>query len=231
MAEAATARVGRLTRRPERPFGRHRIECEPVAARSTRRQAIGAWVDEGTIQLHVARARAGESEALGELFGEFRADVLRLCTRMLGPIDAEDATHETFHRAQSRLSGYDTAQPLGRWLRSIAAHHCIDRLRRRSLEKGIFETSPSEFDDFAAEPSTSALDDLVRSRRQSAVRAALDGLPDRVRAPLVLRYYAGLDYDAIGAELGLTRQQVASSLFQGKRLLRGRLRSEEESGR
>jgi len=186
-------------------------------------------VDEGTIRLQVERVRAGEDDALGELFREFRPDILRLCTRMLGPVDAEDATSETFQRAQRRFDRYDTTQPLGRWLRSIAAHDCIDRLRRRSLEKRLFEPFESEVDD-VSENSVSALDEIVQSRRRSAVRVALDGLPDRYRAPLVLRYFAELDYDAIGEELGLTRAQVANLLFRAKQLLRGLLRSEQESG-
>jgi RNA polymerase sigma-70 factor (ECF subfamily) len=225
MAYGATARIQPVTRWPERRLGRLRIEYEAAAATPTRCLTIGARVDEGTIRLHVERVRAGESEALEELFREFRPDILRLCTRMLGPVDAEDATSETFGRAQRRFDRYDTTQPLGRWLRSIAAHDCIDRLRRRSLEKRLFEPSPSEVDE-APEKSASALDELVQTRRQSAVRVALDSLPDRYRAPLVLRYFVELDYDAIGEELGLTRSQVASSLFRAKQLLRGLLRSE-----
>lgn len=229
MADGATALIQPVSRRSERRLGSHRIEYEAATATPKRRLTIGARVDEGTIRLQVERARAGESEALGELFHEFRPDVLRLCTRMLGPVDAEDAASETFHRAQRRLDHYDTTQPLGRWLRSIAAHDCIDRLRRRSLEKRLFEPSESEIDELA-EKSASALDELVQTRRQSAVRVALDSLPDRYRAPLVLRYFAELNYDAIGEELGLTRPQVASSLFRAKQLLRGLLRSEQESG-
>ena len=68
----------------------------------------------------------------------------------------------------------------------------------------------------------------VQSRRQTAVRAALDRLPDRHRAPLVLRYFAELDYDTIGQELGLSRSQVASLLFRAKQRLRELLRSEQE---
>lgn len=229
MAYGATALIRPVIRWSERRHGRHWIEYEAATATPKRRPTIGAWVDEGTIRLQVERARAGESEALGELFDEFRPDVLRLCTRMLGPVDAEDAVNETFQRAQRRLYRYDTTQPLGRWLRSIAAHDCIDRLRRRSLEKRLFEPSESEVDELA-EKSASALDELVQTRRQSAVRVALDSLPDRYRTPLVLRYFAELNYDAIGEELGLTRPQVASSLFRAKQLLRGLLRSEQESG-
>lgn len=230
MVCGATALVVWLAGRPKRPPEQHPIEYEPVAAGTNRRRTFGAWVDESTIELQVEKARAGESEALGELFGAHRQDVLGLCTRMLGPVDAEDAVNETFQRAQSRLDRYDTTQPLGRWLRSIAAHDCIDRLRRRSLEAHLFEPSKSEIDDFGSN-AASALDELVQSRRQSAVRVALDSLPDRYRAPLVLRYFADLDYDAIAEELELSRSQVATALFRAKQLLRGRLRSEEETGR
>jgi len=213
---------------PKRRLARHPVECEGAAAAPNTSLANGARVEDGTIRQHVERARAGEGEALGELFQEFRPIVLRLCMRMVGPIDAEDSANETFQRAQSRLDRYDPNRPFGRWLLSIASHHCIDRLRRKNLEKRLFEPAAEEIED-PTERSGSALDELVQSRRQTAVRAAIDGLPDRYRAPLVLRYFTDLDYDAIGAELGLTRSQVATSLFRAKQRLRERLRDEQET--
>jgi RNA polymerase sigma-70 factor (ECF subfamily) len=229
MAYAATVLIQPVIRWRERRSEGHRIEYETAAATAKRRLAIGARVDEGTIRLHVERARAGESEALGELFEEFRPNVLRLCTRMVGPVDAEDAANETFQRAQRRLDHYDATQPLGRWLLSIAAHDCVDRLRRRNLETRLFEPTESEVGEHASK-AASALDEIVQTRRQDAVHVALDSLPEKHRAPLVLRYFAELDYDAIGKELGLTRSQVATSLFRAKKQLRERLRSEQEGG-
>jgi RNA polymerase sigma-70 factor (ECF subfamily) len=189
-------------------------------------------VEDGAIRLRVEQARDGNGEALGELFRELRPDVLRLCTRLLGPVDAEDATHEVFQRAQRRLDSYDSAQPFRRWLLSIASHHCIDRLRRRNLEKRLFEpggTGDADVEDLATHTS-SALDGIVRGERQAAVQAALDRLPERYRAPLVLRYFTELGYDEIGEELGVARAQVASLLFRGKQRLRDMLRGERESG-
>jgi RNA polymerase sigma-70 factor (ECF subfamily) len=209
-----------------------RVECETATAAGDRLLADGARVEDGAIRLRVEQARDGNGEALGELFRELRPDVLRLCTRLLGPVDAEDATHEVFQRAQRRLDSYDSAQPFRRWLLSIASHHCIDRLRRRNLEKRLFEpggTGDADVEDLATHTS-SALDGIVRGERQAAVQAALDRLPERYRAPLVLRYFTELGYDEIGEELGVARAQVASLLFRGKQRLRDMLRGERESG-
>ena len=213
---------------PKRWLRRHPVECEAAAVARKPSLTDGARVEDGTIRLHVERARAGEDEALGELFQEFRPVVLRLCTRMVGPVDAEDSANETFQRAHRRLDHYDANQPFERWLLSIASHHCIDRLRRRSLEKRLFEPVDLDTEDLA-ERGGSALDELVQRRRHTAVRAAIDRLPDRHRAPLVLRYFSELDYDAIGHELGLTRSQVATSLFRAKQRLREFLRNEQEA--
>jgi RNA polymerase sigma-70 factor (ECF subfamily) len=185
-------------------------------------------VEKGEIRLHVEGVRAGRGDALGELFREFRPVVLRFCTRLVGRVDAQDATSEVFQRAQRGFDSYDPAQPFQPWLLAIAAHHCIDCLRRRSLEKRLFEPGELDVEDLAGNTS-SALDGIVRAQRQAAVQAALDRLPDRYRAPLVLRYFAELGYDAIGEQLGLTHSQVASLLFRAKQRLRDLLRGEQET--
>ena len=77
-------------------------------------------------------------------------------------------------------------------------------------------------------PEPTALDGVVRAQKRNILLAALDGLPDRYRAPLVLRYFAELDYDTIAAELELTRAQVGTLLFRAKRQLRALLPTEEE---
>jgi len=57
--------------------------------------------------------------------------------------------------------------------------------------------------------------------------AVVEALPERYRAPLVLRHFAELDYAAIGELLGVSRGQVGTLLFRARRRVRERLR---ESG-
>jgi len=82
----------------------------------------------------VMQAQQGSDEAFTRLVEEHQTHVYNLCYRMLGePEAAEDAAQESFLRAYQNLQRYDRNRPFATWLLSIAAHYCIDRLRRRKL--------------------------------------------------------------------------------------------------
>jgi RNA polymerase sigma-70 factor (ECF subfamily) len=168
----------------------------------------------------VGRAASGDRAAFGDLYGAYAEDVGRLCRRLLGPGDeAQDARSEVFFRAQQALPSFDPARPFRRWLLAIAAHHCLDRLRRRSVEGRLFSTAElSELDLPVAGPSPLGLA-LARERREELI-AALDALPERQRAPLVLRYFAELPYDAIAELLGVSSRDVGVLLYRAKARLR-----------
>jgi RNA polymerase sigma-70 factor (ECF subfamily) len=152
----------------------------------------------------LARARSGDPAALGELFRAFEPDLARLCARLLGSREeARDAAHEVFLRVRQSLDAYDAKRPFRPWLLAVGARHCIDRLRRRALEKRLFDDVDPDAGGASA-PGPSPLDDL----------------DPRYRAPLVLRYYAEFDYAEIADLIGVTPNQVATLLFRAKRRLR-----------
>ena len=162
-----------------------------------------------------------DSRELAELYGGLEPRVLGLCQRMLGShAEAEDASQEVFLKAQVGLPGYDRERPFAAWVLRIASHHCIDRIRRRSTEKRIFEPDPlDEEDAMSGEPSP--LSQILEREQRTAVRAAIAELPDRYRIPLALRYYADMSYDQISTALGISHGQVATLLFRSKKRLRG----------
>lgn len=149
-------------------------------------------------------------------FGE---EVLRLCLRMLGHShDAEEARSETFLRAQQGAASWD-GRPLRAWLLGIAAHHCVDRLRRRALEGRLFEASDLDPGDLPAQ-APSPLTLLLARERSAQLEAALTALPDKYRAPLVLRFLADQSYGQIAGTLGVSEAQVAVLVFRAKTKLR-----------
>jgi RNA polymerase sigma-70 factor (ECF subfamily) len=187
-------------------------------------------VEDSAIRARVARARSGDAEAQGELFESLRADVLRLCQRLSATReDAEDAAHESFLRMQRGLDSYDPARPFRRWLLALAAHCAIDRLRRRRREEKLFDGAEDPL--LHAAGDETPLHGELREELRRQVQAAVDTLPDRYRAPLVLRFYAELDYAAIGAVLGVDANQVATLLFRARRRLREALGPEPGGAR
>jgi RNA polymerase sigma-70 factor (ECF subfamily) len=180
-------------------------------------------LDELTVRRQIESARGGDADAFARLFHAFRGDVERLCRRLLGGApEFDDAVSEVFLRAHRALESYDTARPLRNWLLSIAAHHCVDRLRRRSSEQRLFPPGDLEPDQFAT-PGPSPLQQRLRAETRREVLDAIDALPDRYRAPIVLRYFADFDYAAIAEALEVSRNQVSTLLFRAKRQLREQL--------
>lgn len=177
-------------------------------------------MDEATLQAVLPRAHAGDAEAFAAIYRAFSRRVFGLCRHLLESAEAaEDATSEVFLRAQRAMNSYNSTLPFPRWLLSIAANHCIDLLRRRRLEVRLFAPEEPELPEPAGS-GPSPLAAVLSEERRAAVRLAIEALPERYRAPLVLRYYADMSYDEIGGALRLPRAQVATLIFRAKKELR-----------
>ena len=169
------------------------------------------------------RAALGDRDAFARLHDRFAADVGRLSRRLLGgPEEADDVANEVFLRAQTSFAGYDRSRPFRTWLLSIAAHQCIDRLRKRRREGRLYDDAELSADDLPAS-GPSPLRQALLSERRDALFAALGALPYRYRAPLALRYFAELSYEEISALLEVTPNQVGVLLHRAKRRLRDAL--------
>src|SRR5262245_6710123 len=177
----------------------------------------------------IARARAGDSEAWGDLYREYAPAIFRFCRRALPTReDAEDATTEIFLKVKEKLNQYDSTRPFGAWLYKVAANHCWDLLRRRrirqDLETGEVENLPLEH------PDPGQLEQLVTQHPSQQVRNALDRLPARARMALVMRYYSEMTYDEIAGALGVRRPFVGVLLLRARHQLRDALHASGARG-
>jgi RNA polymerase sigma-70 factor (ECF subfamily) len=167
----------------------------------------------------VLQARRGSDEAFTRLVEQYQTPVYNLCYRMLGePEAAEDAAQESFLRAYQNLDRYDESRPFSTWLLSIAAHYCIDRLRRRhflSISTDDDE-APLELPDPAA-PNPEA--ESIRREEQQRLHGLLASLDPTDRAAVILRYWHDLPEDEIAESLSLTVSAVKSRLFRARRAL------------
>src|SRR5712671_652902 len=175
--------------------------------------------DQANEKEQIARARAGDAEAWGELYRQYAPAIFRFCRRAMPTReDAEDATMDIFIKVRQKLSQYDSTRSFSAWLYTVAANHCWDLLRRRKvrqdLETGEIENMP------LAHPDPGQLEQLIERRTSQEVRRALDKLPARARMALVLRYYADMSYDDVAATLGVRRAFVGVVLLRARHQLR-----------
>ncbi|MDO8670406.1 MAG: sigma-70 family RNA polymerase sigma factor [Dehalococcoidia bacterium] len=173
----------------------------------------------------VRQALAGDRDSFAALVEKFKAPVYNLAYRMMGnSIDAEDVAQDAFLRAYTQLATYQPDRKFGTWLLSIAAHLCIDRLRRKrpiSLDSLPFFDRP---DEVSKGPETAALD----REKRDAIQDLLKSLPVKYRAPIVLRYWYDRSYAEIATILGLSESAVKTRLFRARELLARELGRKKE---
>ena len=136
---------------------------------------------------------------------------------MLGdPYEAEDAAQEAFLRAYKSLKRYDITRSFSTWLLSIAAHYCIDLIRKRRIWFIPIDTLDyREIRDPSPNPESS----LSISEDQQQIQSLLESLSPTDRAAVVMRYWYDFSYDEISNTLNLSLSAVKSRLHRARRTL------------
>jgi len=169
----------------------------------------------------IIQAQQGNDEAFTRLVEQYQTPVFNLCYRMLGePESAEDAAQESFLRAYQNISRYDRQRPFATWLLSIAAHYCIDRLRRRRFTIFSLDAERDDDDRPTELPDIDAVNpeqEAVRHEEQESIQSALKGLDATDRAAIVLRYWYDFSEVEIAESLKLTVSAVKSRLHRARK--------------
>jgi RNA polymerase sigma-70 factor (ECF subfamily) len=175
-----------------------------------------------------------------------RRELLAHCYRMLGSFqDAEDAVQETLLRAWRGFDNFEGRASARTWLYRIATNVCLtaaENRERRVLPSGlggaqndgtapladrraeVLWLEPIPDHAFAGDPA-----DVVTSRdtMRLAFVAALQNLPARQRAALLLRDVVGLPAAEVAAQLDLSAAAVNSALQRARAHAEGRSNAEE----
>ena len=170
----------------------------------------------------VARAIAGEPEAFEQIMVGNERRVLTLSWRLLGRMDeAQDAAQEVFLRAFRYLHRFDGRKPLTPWLMRITVNVCRDLGRKRQSLPTTFsamDTPPAE--PAATGPEGNPHDALAADERRKMLWTALDRLPDKERAAIVLRDLEGLSTEEVAALLKSSQATVRSQISSARLKIR-----------
>jgi RNA polymerase sigma-70 factor, ECF subfamily len=169
----------------------------------------------------IHQSRQGNDEAFTRLVEVYQTPVYNLCYRMLGEVEAaEDAAQESFLRAYQNIHRYDPNRSFATWLLSIAAHYCIDRLRRRRFSTLSIDDDDEEHpmelpDQSAVNPEV----ETARREEQEQLQKVLRTLNATDRAAIVMRYWYDFSEVEIAESLSLSVSAVKSRLHRARREL------------
>jgi RNA polymerase sigma-70 factor (ECF subfamily) len=169
----------------------------------------------------VLAAQRGEREAFSELVRTHERRAYAVARAIVvNHEDAEDAVQEAFLHAYRALHRFLPDQAFGAWLHRIVANAALDITRRRKVRDA------DELPESVASPFR---DPAEASELRRRLQEALESLPARQRAVIVLHDVEGFKHSEIGVTLGIPEGTARSDLHYARSHLRevlGSVRSE-----
>jgi len=178
---------------------------------------------EGRFAVVLDRAVAGDVAAFEQIIVRYERRVLSLAWRLLGrPEDAQDASQEVFLRAFRYLHRFDRRRPFEPWLMKMTVNVCHDLGKTRQQHPN------AEIDPDALRGKSDPHADLHSEEQKKMLYEALQELPEKERAAVVLRDIEGFSTAEVAEILGSSEPTVRSQISNArvkikKAVKRGRL--------
>jgi RNA polymerase sigma-70 factor (TIGR02960 family) len=203
----------------------------------------------------IARAQTGDGDAFGQLIEPYRRELQVHCYRILGSVqDAEDALQETLLAAWRGLDGFEGRSSVRTWLYKVATSRCLNALRSGRRRNPAGGTSREFAAPEADLPPPTRLGEVVwlepypdlllegladsapgpeaRYEASEAISlafiTALQLLPARQRAVLILRDVLGFRASEVAGMLDATEESVTSALKRARAAVQQRQQASAE---
>ena len=170
----------------------------------------------------VAAARQGDRLAFEELVRVTTPETYTLAYRLVGnEHDARDVVQEAYLRAYRGIGRFRGDAKFTTWMYRITANCAVTHLERcrRHRHEELADDAPLADGNVERDPQARADTSALRSQ----LGIALQELPPRLRAVVVLRDIYDLPHEAIAAELGITETAAKVRLHRARRRLREQL--------
>jgi RNA polymerase sigma-70 factor (ECF subfamily) len=179
-------------------------------------KTAGTGTDAGDDMRLVARVRAGDPQALAELYDRYSSVVYAVGLRILQDTGAaEDILQDIFLQLWRKPEAFDSSRgSLGAWLAVIARHRSIDRLRQRRPE--------SDIEDCVIANATDLRDETERSLVIEKVRVVMKEMSPDQRTAMELAFFQGLTHTEIAEKTGEPLGTIKTRIRSGLQMLRTR---------
>lgn len=165
-----------------------------------------------------------DHKAVAEFYDQVAGVLFSTAMRILRDThDAEEVLQDVFVQVWNKAGDFDPAlgTPL-HWTLSITRHRCIDRLRSRQRRSRLTEQMTEEAD-IGSVPSNRAPEHLLSTVELTAVREAVQSLPEDQRAAIEMAFFGGLSHAEIAESLNEPLGTVKARIRRGMMKLREQL--------
>jgi len=180
----------------------------------------------------IEATKKGDEAAFGEIMRRYRNPITNYIYRFLNDYEeAVDLAQETFVRVYFAIERYHTEYAFSTYVYRIATNLAISEIRKRKRRRlvsltGLFQFDNEEAQDFNP-PDGKMLPDesLIESEQNQTIARAIATLPEKYRAPIVLRDIEGRSYEEIAQILELGLGTTKSRISRARGLLREKLQN------
>ena len=180
---------------------------QPLAAKWTGKRGGTSGPDKGLIGMW--------QDALG--------DLKRLVAALgVGRETVEDILQDVYLKAMKQQASRGQIENLRRWLFRVTINRCREEHRRRTRRRKAFLRMATWFR--RQNSSVETLEAITRDDREQAVRLALAAMDEKLKTPMVLRYFQGMNSKEIAGILEVPDATIRTRLRQGRMKLAAELR-------
>lgn len=177
----------------------------------------------------IRKAWEGDSYSFGLLVKRYQKKIYFLARRMVKEHDAaDDIAQDTFINAYFAIKSFKIGYSFYTWLYRICMNLCINFLKRQKyvIPESQFEEriSPLEREASGGDPSNH----LASKEMENKIERAMDSLPPKYKAVLVLRIYEDLSYEEIAKTLKISMGTVMSRLYRARERMQEMLKEYKE---
>src|SRR5689334_2189119 len=172
------------------------------------------------------RVREGDSASFALLLDRHRVPVIHFIYRMVfNQAVAEELAQEVFLRVYRSRQSYEPTAKFTTWLFRIATHLALNYIRDGKNEKTqeSLDDDPQDGTRQVPDRHPTVEQQMIRRARMQEIRRAIESLPLKQRAAVLMHKYQEMEYSQIAKVLNCSESAVKSLLFRAYETLRARL--------
>jgi RNA polymerase sigma-70 factor, ECF subfamily len=194
-------------------------------------QSTNATVEGVSDHALIEQTKQGDEAAFAEIVSRYRNPLTNYIFRMLNDYEeAVDLAQETFVRVYFAIERYHTDYAFSTYIYRIATNLAISEIRRRKRRKlmsltGFFQYEGEEVDFHPPDKKPLPDADMLEEEQKAVIARAIATLPDKYRAPIILRDVEGLSYEEIASVMQLGLGTTKSRISRARGLLKDKLKN------